>query len=121
MKRIYFFKFLYVFTFMPIFLNAQVNEQNSLALVDLYNSTDGPNRIDFTNDNTNWLTKAKLICWLGIGVEDNRVVKITLHSAKNVFGSLPTYIGNLFALQTLLIRGDLIGSITSEIGNLSIL
>ena len=38
----------------PSVINAQVNVNDSLALVDLYNSTNGPNWMR----NTNWLTEA---------------------------------------------------------------
>jgi len=40
---------------------AQVNVQDSLALVDLYNSTNGPN----WSNHTNWLTKAPVSTWYG--------------------------------------------------------
>src|SRR4029079_4557477 len=47
--------------------NAQVNKQDSLALVDLYNSTDGAN----WNDHTNWLTSKPVLKWYGITVADS--------------------------------------------------
>ena len=56
-------------------VNAQVNKQDSLALVDLYNSTDGPN----WNDHTNWLTKKRVSTWSRITVTNNRVTRIELN------------------------------------------
>jgi len=49
--------------------NAQVNKQDSLALVDLYNSTDGPNWYN----QTNWLTSKPVSKWYGIKVANSRV------------------------------------------------
>ncbi|MEN8194565.1 MAG: hypothetical protein ABFS12_17225, partial [Bacteroidota bacterium] len=51
---------------------AQVLEQDSLALVALYDSTDGNN---WTN-NENWLT-GPVSTWYGIKVLENRVDVIT--------------------------------------------
>lgn len=48
--------------FKPNSANAQINVNDSLALVDLYNSTNGPN----WNDHTNWLTSAPVSTWYGI-------------------------------------------------------
>ena len=42
--------------------NAQVNVQDSLALVDLYNSTDGSH----WKQNKNWLTSNPVKTWYGI-------------------------------------------------------
>ena len=77
-------------------VNAQVNKQDSLALVDLYNSTDGPN----WNDHTNWLTKKRVSTWSRITVTNNRVTRIELNY-QNLKGSIPFSIGNLAKLQYL--------------------
>ena len=55
-------------------LKAQIDTNDSLALVDLYNSTDGPHWID----NTGWLTNAPVSQWYGINLIGNRVSEIAL-------------------------------------------
>ncbi len=52
--------------------HAQVNVQDSLALVDLYNSTNGPN----WNNHTNWLTKNPVSTWYGVTIKNKRVTQI---------------------------------------------
>jgi Leucine-rich repeat (LRR) protein len=97
-----------------------VNKQDSLALVDLYNSTNGP----AWNYNTNWLT-GPVKTWLGISVTGTRVTGIDL-SGNNLNGSIPASLGNLVNLTTLDlglydddgIYNHLTGSIPSSLGNL---
>src|SRR6266542_1178854 len=94
--------------------NAQVNQQDSLALVDLYNSTNGPN----WNNHTNWLTKSPVSTWYGIGVVNTRVTMIRLER-NNLNGKIPSSIGNLVGLSKLhLDNNQLSGFIPSSIGNL---
>jgi len=94
-------------------LPAQVLEQDSLALVALYDSTDGTN---WTN-NTNWLS-GPVSTWHGITLFENRVKSIHL-IWNNLTGSLPLEIGNLTNLQNLTLYGNkLSGAIPREIGNL---
>jgi len=95
--------------------NAQVNVQDSLALVDLYNSTGGPNWVNHTN----WLTSNPVSTWYGIiSVSNGRVIHINLET-NNLTGQLPSSIGNLQKLGTLrLAVNQLSGSIPSSIGNL---
>ena len=123
------------------FVNGQVNEQDSLALVDLYNSTNGSN----WDKNSNWLTKNKVASWYGITVSNKHVTKITLDhnkltdsipssigdftelthlnlSANNLSGKIPSSVGNLTALTHLyLSANNLSGKIPSSIGNLTAL
>jgi len=88
-------------------------ESDSLALVALYESTDGTH---WTN-HTNWLT-GNISTWYGITVSADRVVNIDLHS-NNLTGSIPNEIGDLKNLQDLLLYDNhLSGTIPSEIGNL---
>ena len=70
--------------------NGQVNKQDSLALVDLYNSTNGPNWYN----QKNWLTKNPVSTWYGITVTNNRVTDIYING-NNLTGSIPYSIGNL--------------------------
>ncbi len=96
--------------------NADLSRQtDSLALVALYDSTNGPT----WKIKTNWLTNEPLETWYGITIFDERVIEIVLY--ENVLvGSIPPEIGNLSNLEGLdLESNNLSGSIPSEIGNLS--
>ena len=98
-----------------------------VALVALYNATDGPNWVD----NTNWLTDAPLGEWYGVDTDaDGRVVRIDLagrwdnetrvYIPHGLRGELPIELANLTELTNLdLSRNDLTGSIPPELGNLT--
>src|SRR6476660_7987140 len=91
----------------PGIIKAQVNVQDSLALVDLYNSTDGPH---WTNNN-NWLTTKPLYIWYGIGIYNNRVNSLDL-SNNNLSGTLPASLNNLTNIYAYRLENNhLIGSI----------
>src|SRR6266496_1457174 len=109
------FCFLFTFCANRNNANAQVNVQDSLALVDLYNSTNGVNWVN----NTNWLTSNPVSTWYGIiSVSNGRVIYINLET-NNLAGQLPSSIGNLQKLGTLRLPvNQLSGSIPSSIGNL---
>src|SRR6266542_529050 len=95
--------------------HAQVNVQDSLALVDLYNSTNGPN----WNNHTNWLTKNPVSTWYGVTIKNKRVTQIVL-PMNNLTGSLPSSLSDLISLNHLeLQKNQLIGSIPSSLGNLT--
>ncbi|MCH7676239.1 hypothetical protein IH879_14990 [candidate division KSB1 bacterium] len=64
-------------------LSAQVPAQDSLALVALYDSTDGAN----WTDNTRWLT-ASVSTWFGVTVSGGRVTDVSL-SSNNLNGHIP--------------------------------
>ena len=64
-------------------VQAQVAEDDSLALVALYNATDGPN----WSDNTNWLT-APMPQWNGVTITGVRVTRLDLRSNR-LTGSIP--------------------------------
>ncbi|WP_297092238.1 C39 family peptidase [uncultured Draconibacterium sp.] len=90
-----------------------VSEQDSLALVDLYNSTDGDN---WTN-NENWLN-GPVSSWYGIAMQDTNVTEISLDQ-NNLIGSLPASLGQISQLEWLALGGNLInGSLPTELGNL---
>jgi Leucine-rich repeat (LRR) protein len=72
-----------------------VARQDSLALVDLFNSTDGAN----WSKKANWLT-GPANTWQGVMVEGGRVTGLSLSYA-NLSGTLPATIGNLSQLKTL--------------------
>ncbi len=92
--------------------DAQVNMQDSLALVALYNSTDGTHWIDHTN----WLTSAPVGSWSGI-TENNYRVRGINRVGNNLKGTLPIELGNLTQLKYLFLENNKIsGSIPSSIG-----
>lgn len=98
---------------------AQVNKKDSLALVNLYNATDGPNWFN----KTNWLSLNPVKTWFGISLDDSnkRVILIGLPS-NNLKGKLPTSIGNLTYLQNLFLENNLLkDTIPSGLGNLLLL
>ena len=102
----------------PITINVEYSplQQDSLALIALYNSTDGAN---WTN-NTNWLSAdSALSTWYGITVTNGRVTELVLEE-NNLVGTIPSEIGNLTNLGGLhLYYNQLTGSIPPEVGNLT--
>ena len=72
-----------------------VNERNSLALVALYESTDGDNW--YNNDG--WL-KAPVAEWYGVTVSGDRVVGLDLGS-NLLTGEIPPELGQLSSLEVL--------------------
>jgi Leucine-rich repeat (LRR) protein len=70
-----------------------VPDADSLALVDLYNSTDGPNWLR----NDNWL-EGPVQSWYGITVQQSRVRVITLF-ANQLAGTFPETLSDLDALR----------------------
>ncbi len=94
---------------------AQINVQDSLALVDLYNSTNGA----VWTHNTNWLTTSQVSTWYGVTVGGGRVTELSL-TFNQLSGSIPSSIGVLVNLQYLYLSNNhLSGSIPSTIGNMT--
>jgi Leucine-rich repeat (LRR) protein len=94
---------------------AQIDVNDSLALVDLYNSTDGQH----WNNNTNWLSEKPVSEWRGIYLSGNRVSQIVLYG-NGLKGILPLSLGNLTDLVELSLQfNQLNGSIPPELGNLT--
>ncbi len=111
MKKITFF--ILFFSFFTA--KAQVNTQDSLALLALYNSTDG------ANWTTTWNLNNPVGSWHGVTTTNGRVVELDFFF-NNLNGSIPSELGNLTALTSLsLSLNDLTGSIPSELGNLTAL
>jgi hypothetical protein len=95
-------------------ISAQVAQQDSVALVALYNSTDGAN----WTDNTTWLTVQPVSDWFGITATNGRVSAIILNN-NNLSGTIPPEIGDLTNLTDLqFFLNQLSGSLPSTIGNL---
>ena len=88
---------------------------DSLALVDLFNSTDGNN----WNHKDGWLTNKPLEEWHGIKMLNGRVTEIRL-LANRLTGKIPESIGNLSNLELLcLCDNQLTGEIPESMGELS--
>lgn len=92
-----------------------VATQDSLALVDLYNNTNGPGWINHSN----WLTAAPVSTWFGVYVNASaRVEQLILFNNKLV-GVLPSSLGNLTGVKMIiLLRNQLSGTIPSSLGSL---
>ena len=93
--------------------HAQVTEGDSLALVALYNATDGDN----WTDKTGWLA-GPVSTWFGVTVENGRVATIDLER-NGLAGALPPEVGSLDSLRILDLGSNKIdGEIPGELGNL---
>ena len=122
-----------IFLYGGFLLNGQVLQSDSLALVDFYNSTNGP---QWKAVGHNWLT-GNVSTWAGIGVTGNRVTSINLDglnalvgagdTVNNFDGTLNASLEDLTELNTLMINGnenakiyiDIHGAIPAEIWNLT--
>ncbi len=109
MKKITFFiLFFYFFS-----IKAQINTQDSLALLALYQTTNG------VNWNTTWDLNDPVGSWNGVDTANGRVVEIDLNT-NNLRGSIPPELAALTALIDLeLYENQLTGSIPPELGNLT--
>jgi|GEM_PF-4321757 len=95
---------------------SQVIQSDSLALVALYQSTNGPS----WTVNTNWLVPNSTVdTWTGISVTGNRVTQIQLPS-NGLTGTLPNELGNLTeATDLILSQNNLSGTIPTSIGTMT--
>ncbi len=97
-------------------IKAQVNIGDSLALVDLYHSTNGT----AWKNNSNWLN-SRVSEWFGVKVTNNRVTGLYLVN-NQLNGTLPASLGNLTGISDLyLSSNNLSGTIPGSIGNLTAL
>jgi Leucine-rich repeat (LRR) protein len=99
---------------LPIGLTSACRERDSLALVALYNVTDGPNWAPIK-----WNLDLLMNEWEGVVLNDEGcVIELSLH-ANNLVGSLPSAIGQMDQLEHLYLRfNKLTGPIPPEIGEL---
>ena len=79
------------------FVTYTTSKQDSLALVNLYDSCGGAN----WKEHTNWLTKSPLSTWFGVRSIDSGRVTILKLGSNNLTGRLPTSVGNLNRLHIL--------------------
>lgn len=93
------------------------NIRDSLALCEIYKSTNGKN----WNDNTNWLSKKPVSTWWGVGTNPvTQTVTFLGPLANNLTGQIPVEIGNLADLQTIDFRyNKLTDTLPASIGNLT--
>ncbi len=115
MKKIVLLLFITVFFIKPGRSLGQVNVPDSLALVDLYNSTSG---------STNWTITWNLInpvnTWYGITLSADQTRVIGIHFVNNnIGGVLPSSISNLSQLKSLYLAKGGILTIPSILGQLS--
>ena len=105
--------------FCSVNLAAQSLENDRLALISLYNSTNGN---EWTNK-TGWIVPGSTgdnpCGWYGITCSDNRVTSIDMQN-NNIHGNLPGQLGTITSLKRLVLgNNQLTGSIPTELGNLS--
>ena len=123
------------FAMLPPIQNIQATvSQDRDILVELYNTTDGPNWLD----NTNWLSDRPIGEWYGVSTnEDGRVTRLELGNylidslpiesgdayevgGNGLVGRIPPELGGLTDLQVLWLHGNqLSGRIPPELGNLA--
>ena len=95
-------------------VNTAISEVECLALVALYDSTNGAG---WTN-NTGWIQDDPC-AWYGVTCSGVQVTQLSLGN-NNLSGSIPTEIGNLTGLTHVYLWGNaLSGAIPTEIGNLT--
>ena len=85
--------------------HAQVAREDSIALVNIYNSLNGENWVF----QRNWLV-GPVGNWEGVGIENGRVVVLDL-SQNEISGNIPLAIFDLTQLRALSLAGNSIGGI----------
>lgn len=86
------------------------------ALVDLYQSTDGPHWYD----DHGWLTDSNPCTWYGVSCTDGSVAYLWLEG-NNLAGPLPASIGDLSNAWLLHLKNNQITRLPSQIGNMTAL
>lgn len=99
-------------------LFSQTLETDRLALIDLYNATNGPNWTNKTGWNVPGTPGDNPCSWYGVSCSGGRVSSLNLQS-NQLKGIIPNSIGNLTGLASLLLTGNqLSDSIPAEMGKL---
>jgi hypothetical protein len=95
---------------------AQSRFQDSLALVDLYNATNGAN----WRSRTNWLSANPINTWYGVTVNAQGCVEKLVLNDNQLNGRISESISNLTELTVLqLVGNQLNGNIPASLGKLS--
>jgi Leucine-rich repeat (LRR) protein len=93
----------------------QIPQTECAALIDLYNSTNGPH---WTN-NSGWHQTNTPCDWQGITCRDGHVTRLNLYN-NQLSGTLPASLGNLNRLEKLSLAFNQIGGpVPASLGNLS--
>jgi Leucine-rich repeat (LRR) protein len=102
----------------PVIVHVELTpgQSDSLALVALYDATDGDNWLN----NDGWKSATPYSDWYGIDEVDaqGRVKKISL-GGNNISGNLPSAIANLELLESIYLSYNEITGLPSELGGLS--
>ena len=95
---------------------SELAHPDSVALVALYNATNGPN----WRDKTNWLSNQPIDEWAGVSTESvGQVYELRLENNR-LSGQIPAELGNLANLERLVLSDNqLTGTIPKELGNLT--
>ena len=113
MKKHLLIVFLAVFSFNYSQIHAQVNAQDSLTLIDLYNSTDG------ANWNNPWILSQPVSTWQGITLDNlNNVFEVILQ-VDNLSGKIPPSLSNLKScISIILDNNKLTDTIPASLGDM---
>lgn len=105
---------IYTVVLQSFLVNAQTNTADSLALIDLYNSTNGIN----WKNKTNWLS-GPVSSWFGVRVTGTRVTQLSLIN-NHLEGTLPSSIGDFTSIKGIYLSNNKIhGSIPASLCNLT--
>jgi Leucine-rich repeat (LRR) protein len=114
LKQLFYCSLMLLLLANPANAQATVSTSDSLALVALYNATNGAT----WKTNTHWLTD-KVNTWSGITVQDGRVFEVSLRN-NNLTGTIPAGLGALTKLHTLALSSNkLTGTLPTELGNMA--